>query len=124
MNYSVEVQINKKVEMGLKKIPDIAMYNMARATLDMSYTHIPKSALPRHAGTLRNTTMARAVRGSNGDYYLTSPTNYALRVWNLPDGSTNWTTSGTHSKWFEWTLKQYQKQIEDASINRAWKETM
>ena len=35
MNYSVEVQINKKVEMGLKKIPDIAMYNMAKATLDM-----------------------------------------------------------------------------------------
>jgi len=124
MNYSVEVQPNKKVEMGLKKIPDEVLYKMARITLDMTQKHIPMSALPRHSGTLMRTTMARAVRGSNGDYYLTSPTNYATRVWSLDDSSTNWTTPGTHSKWFEWTLKKYKKQIEDNSINQAWKDTM
>lgn len=124
MNYSVEVDLNKHTQNGLKKIPDVVLYKMARITLDMSQTHIPKSALPRHAGTLRNSTMARAVRGSNGDYYLTSPTNYATRVWGLDDDSTHWTTPDTHSKWFEWTLKKYQKQIEDNSINQAWKDTM
>ena len=124
MNYSVEVQPNKKVEQGLKKLPDETIYKMARKTLDLSQTHIPMSALPRHSGTLRKSTMARGVRGSKGDYYLTSPTNYATRVWNLSDNGTNWTISGTHSKWFAWTLKTYNKQIEDSSINEAWKDTM
>lgn len=124
MNYSVEIQPNKKVEQGLKKLPDEVLYKMARKTLDFSQTHIPMSALPNHKGTLRRTTMSRGVRGSNGDYYLTSPTNYATRVWLLNDATTNWTTSGTHSKWFEWTLKKYKKQIENDSINESWKDIM
>lgn len=124
MNYSVEVQLNKKTENGLKRLPGKVMYEMARITLDMSERHIPKSALVRHAGTLQRASMSNGVRGQDGDYYLMSSTNYANRVWNLPDNSTNWTTPGTHSKWWDWTLKTYKKQIEDNAINLAWKETM
>ena len=124
MNYSVEVQLNKKTENGLKRLPGKVMYEMARKTLDLSEIHIPKSALVRHAGTLRKATMSNGVRGQDGDYYLTASTNYANRVWNLPDQGTHWTTPGTHSKWWDWTLKTYKKQIEDNAINQAWKETM
>lgn len=124
MNFTVELKLNKKVENGLTKLPDDTIYKIARKTLDMSQIHIPKSAIPSHAGTLRKATMSKGVRGSNGDYYLTSATNYASRVWNLPDSTTNWTTSGTHSEWFKWTMKKYHAQIVDASINQSWKENM
>ena len=124
MNYSVTVELNKKVQNGLRIIPDKVLYKMARITLDMSYVHIPMSKIPNHSGTLRRSTMNNAVRGSKGDYYLTSNINYAQRVWNFNDNTTNWTTPNTHSKWFEWTLKEYQKVIEDKSINQAWKEEM
>lgn len=124
MNYSVEANLNKKVENGLKKLPDETLYKMARITLDMSINHIPKSSVVSHAGTLRKASMQNGVRGSNGDYYLTSSTNYATRVWNFNDASTNWTTPGTHSEWWDWTLKSYGKQIQDNAINQSWKETM
>lgn len=124
MNYSVEFQPNKRVQQGLKKLPDEVIYKMARKTLDLSQPHIPMSKGLNTSGQLRRTTMAKGVRGSNGDYYLSSPTNYATRVWSMNDDSTNWTTPGTHSKWFEWTLKRYNKQIEDSSLNEAWKDTM
>lgn len=124
MNYSVTVELNKHTENGLKQLPDMTLYKMARITLDLSEPHIPMSNIPNHKGTLRKNTFANAVRGSKGDYYLTSSTNYAKRVWNFNDATTNWTTDKTHSKWFEWTLKEYSKTIEDRAINQAWKDEM
>ena len=119
---SISLKLNNQTLKTIDQLDDKVMYEMARKTLDMSEIHIPKSAIVRHAGTLRRVTKANGVRGYNGDWYISSTTNYASRVWNLPDQGTNWTTSRTHSKWFDWTLKHYQKQIIDSSIDKVKKE--
>lgn len=77
------------------KLPDEVIYTVARMTLDMSYTTIPMDK-----GDLRKTSMAAGVRGSDKNYYIGSYTNYAKYVWVMPD-STNWTTPGTHGKWYK-----------------------
>ena len=119
----VELKLDKQTLNAINNAPSKVMYEMARKTLDMSYIHVPMSAIPGHAGTLRRTTMANGVRGSNKDWYISSTTNYASRVWNLPDKTTHWTTPDTHSKWFEWSLKQYQAQIIDSSISKVRKDS-
>lgn len=119
----IDFKFNETTLKEIKNLPDKVIYKIARKTLDMTQIHIPKSAIPNHAGTLRKTTMANGVRGHSGDWYLSSTTNYASRVWNLPDKGTNWTTDGTHSKWFEWALKEYKTQIVNSSIEQARKES-
>lgn len=125
---SVELHFNEKTLKEIKGLPDKVMYEMARKTLDMTEIHIPMSTLPRHSGTLRKTTMAMAVRGQPGDYYITSigsPTrSYASRVYNMNDSTTNWTTPDTHSKWFEYSLKRYKEVIVNSSIDKARKDLM
>lgn len=122
----IEVHLNKKTLKQIDALPDKVVYEMARRLLDMTQVHIPMSALPRHSGTLRRTTMSNGVKKGTlkGDYYVTSigsPTrSYANRVWNLPD-STNWTTPNTHPQWFKWSLKKYKNVIVRDAIDKARK---
>lgn len=123
MSYvSVELNLNKDALQRIENLPDKVLYKMARKTLDYSNRHIPMSQGLKTSGQLRRQSMAYGVKGTTGDYYIGSPTSYANRVWKLPDKSTNWTTQGTHSKWFLYTLKTYKKSIVDSAINEAVKE--
>ena len=123
MSYvSVELKLNKGTLEKIENLPDKVVYKIARKTLDYTNPHIPMSRGLPTSGQLRRDTMAYGVRGSNGDYYIGSPTRYANRVWNLNDQTTNWTTPQTHSKWFLYALKRYQKSIVDNSINEVNKE--
>jgi hypothetical protein len=83
----------------LNVYPDTIVYQVARMTLDMSYTTIPLSNR-KNAGQLRRTSMAAGVRGSNENYYIGSYTDYAKYVWKMPNESTNWSTPGTNSQWY------------------------
>jgi len=83
----------------LNVYPDTIVYQVARMTLDMSYTTIPLSNR-KNAGQLRRTSMAAGVRGSNKNYYIGSYTDYAKYVWKMPNESTNWSTPGTNSQWY------------------------
>lgn len=83
----------------LNVYPDTIVYQVARMTLDMSYTTIPLSNR-KNAGQLRRTSMAAGVRGSNKNYYIGSYTDYAKYVWKMPNESTNWSTPGTVSQWY------------------------
>lgn len=83
----------------LNVYPDTIVYQVARMTLDMSYTTIPLSNR-KNAGQLRRTSMAAGVRGSNKNYYIGSYTDYAKHVWKMPNESTNWSTPGTNSQWY------------------------
>lgn len=100
----------------IKNMPDKVVYAIARITLDTAYTHIPLSN-QKNAGKLRQTSMDAGVRGSNGDYYIGSYTNYAKCVWDMGDG-TNWTTPGTFGKWYEQIFSQYYNKIVNTALER------
>lgn len=118
MKVSVEFDINRNTMNALKNIPNVIMYKVARQTLDLSYPIIPKDT-----HKMARTSNAMGVRGSSGNYYIGSYTNYASNVWNMSE-NTNWTTPNTNNKWFTRALKQHGKTILDNAINQAWKEYM
>lgn len=122
METSVEFKWNPKVKNGLKVIPDDILYSIAKQTLDFSKPLIPMSKIPNHAGTLMRSSFAQGVRGSKGDYYIGSYTNYAKSVWNMEN--VNWTTPGTNNKWFARALKKHSQTIINNSINQSWKKDM
>ena len=59
---------------------------------------------------MRQTSMAAGVRGSNGDYYIGSYTDYAKYVWVMPN-TTNWTEPGTFGPWYQEIYTKQQKSI-------------
>ena len=95
---------------------DKIMYSIARQTLDRTFPHIPMS---RRKGVvhMRQTSMAAGVRGSNGDYYIGSYTDYAKYVWVKPK-STNWSEPNTFGKWYEEIWKKQGKSIVDSCVGR------
>ena len=123
MDVDAELRLNPKTMGGLKRIPDAVLYTIAKETLDYSQPITPMSKMKNHAGTLRRETASGGVKGSNGDYYIGSYTNYAKYVWKMPS-STNWTTPNTNNKWFVRALKEHQATIIDNAINKAWRKEM
>ena len=123
MDITWEFQWNDRVKYGLTVIPDDILYEIARQTLDRSYNLIPMSAIPNHKGFLRLKSIGGGVKGGSGDYYIGSYTDYASRVWKMPE-STNWTTPGTTNKWFARTLDRYGSTIIESAISKSWKKDM
>lgn len=119
MELTIQFKPNEKTMQGLKKVPDVALYSIARQVLDMSLTTIP-----RNTGEMRFSSMSAGVRGTTGDYYIGSYTDYASYVWNMNDNTTNWTEPGTHSQWYLRTIKEKGTTIVDNALSRAWKDTM
>lgn len=93
---------------------DKIMYAIARQTLDRTFPHIPMS---RRKGVvhMRQTSMAAGVRGSDGNYYIGSYTNYAKYVWVMPN-NTNWTEPGTFGKWYQEIYTKQKKSIVGIAI--------
>lgn len=121
----VELILDQSAVQKIKNLPDKCLYEIARRTLDFSINYIPKSNIVGHAGTLRKASFSNGVRGSNGDYYISSEsptTPYASRVWNLPDATTHWTTPGTHSAWFDYTIKSFRYSIVNQAIDKVRKD--
>ncbi|MBO7712723.1 MAG: hypothetical protein J6S85_04375 [Methanobrevibacter sp.] len=117
MEITVQVVPNQKTMNGLQRLPDRVMYSIARQTLDMAYTTIPKDK-----GRLRNSSMAGGVRGSNSNYYIGSYTGYASSVWKMEN--VNWTTPGTSGKWYAKTLQRHGATIMNNAINQGWRQSM
>lgn len=111
---SVSVKWEPGAKMALMSAPDKIMYSIARQTLDRTFPHIPMS---RRKGVvhMRQTSMAAGVRGSNGDYYIGSYTDYAKYVWVMPR-KTHWSEPGTFGKWYQETYKKFMKNIVSISI--------
>lgn len=120
INCTVEFKPNLKTEQGLKKIPDIVLYTIAREVLDKAENITPLGK----TGHLRSTSKGRGVQGGNGDYYIGNYTDYASYVWTMNDNTTNWSEPGTHSQWYTRTLKEKGQVIINNAVNRAWKELM
>lgn len=116
---SVDIRPNIKVMSGLKVIPDRVIYTVARMTLDQTRSD---GIIPRRKGTLRTSSMAGGVRGSNGNYYIGSYTSYAKYVWKMHD--VNWTTPGTDGQWYARTIQRHGQTIINNAINKAWRDVM
>ena len=121
MEITCSVEWNTKTLTGLHRIPDGTLYTIAKETLEMT---ISKEYIPWRTGDMMFSSVGNGVRGSNGDYYIGSFTNYASYVWVMPQNSTNWTNPNSKSKWYAYTLKNHQKTIIDNAINKTWKKEM
>lgn len=95
----------------IKANPDVITYTCARKLLDMAVPLIPMDT-----GKMRKTSVGNGVRGGGGNYYIGSYTSYAKEVWNKPK-NTNWTTTGTTSKWYEVAMRKYGKLILAQAVN-------
>ena len=109
---SVKWYSGKKLK--LLNYPDKVTYETARMTLDVSYTKIPL-ATTVGAGKLRQSSTSAGVRGSKGNYYIGSYTNYAKYVWVMPR-TTNWTEPGTFGKWYQEIYTKQKKSIVGIAI--------
>lgn len=118
MNFAVNTEVEwvPGAKEKLKKAPDNILYTVAKITLDRTFPHIPMS---RRKGVvhMRQTSMAAGVRGSNGNYYIGSYTDYAKYVWEMGDG-TNWSTPNTFGKWYEKEFKKNFNNIVKTAIER------
>lgn len=117
---------NRKTYRDLEEKPDKIVYEFARQLLDVTYPTIPMSKpsgmtfgkKTANSGYLRRSTMRSGVQTSGKTVYLESPATYAPYVYNFPDGKTNWSTPGTHSRWFDRTFKEKGKAIFDQVVSR------
>lgn len=104
---------NKKED--VLEVSDKIMYTVARMTLDNSYTSIPLSN-KKGRGKLRQSSTSAGVRGSEGNYYIGSYTDYAKYVWDMEN--VNWTTPNTNGKWYERNWKRNGKAYMNNAIER------
>lgn len=118
-NVSFKVNWNAKAQKTLKEYPDKIVYTVARMTLDRTLPKIPLSNMV-NSGNLRRTSMSASVRGSNGNYYIGSYTNYAMAVYTMEDRhpNVNWSTPGTNGKWYKRTWDKDGNSILKSAVER------
>lgn len=114
---NVEVKWNEATRRFLDIVDDKIAYDVARMTLDLTYEHIPLSTKV-NGGQLRLSTTAYGVRKDEKGYSLASETNYASYVYNMNNSTTNWSTPGTNSKWFEDSWKKNGNAILKQAVER------
>lgn len=100
----------------IMKVPELAMYFIARKTLDKTYPHIPLSA-EVNRGRLRASSLAYGVQKQGNKYTIGSATYYASKVWNYGEG-THWTTPGTFGKWYDRIWKENGNAIANMAITK------
>lgn len=105
MATKVKVNWYPGAQKQILKSCNMITYGIARQTLDLTYSHIPKDT-----GKMRQTSMSAGVRGSNGKYYIGSYTDYAMYVWLKPKG-THWSEPDTFGKWYEVIWKKSKTSI-------------
>ena len=113
------VELNKNTLKKLNKLPSEILYSVARQTLDLSYQTIPLSDRVNR-GRLRSSSMAYGVKKhTNNDFSIGSETDYASYVWVMNNETTNWTTPGTQSAWYDRVYKEKGKSILQNAINET-----
>ena len=105
MATKVKVNWYPGAQKQILKSCNMITYGIARQTLDLTYSHIPKDT-----GKMRQSSMSAGVRGSNGKYYIGSYTDYAMDVWLKPKG-THWSEPDTFGKWYEVIWKKSKTSI-------------
>ena len=103
----------------LKKWQDKVIYSMAREVLDFTDS---KSHFPRRTGDLQITSKAVGVlklgNASYGLDYDHDKVPYAIRVWNMGDG-THWTNDNTLPQWYASVFDKYKTEIVQLAIKNS-----
>lgn len=107
MNVTIDINLNKSTFNKIEVFPSMVLYSVAKQTLSISYPTIPKDT-----GKMKEATYSYGVKKhTDNDYSISSNVGYARYPWFMNDGSTNWTTPGTGSKWFTKTIQKRGKLI-------------
>lgn len=109
---SVEVKWIPSAKKKVLEAPDKMLYGIAYETLHRTMPNIPKDT-----GYMRKTSLNGGVKGSSGDYYIGSYTNYASYVWVMGK-DTNWTTPNTFGKWYKKVYKTQGYSIQTSVVER------
>lgn len=118
LRVSYKFKWNDAVKIALQRYPDKVMYAIASQTLSKTIPIIPMST-KINGGTLRRVTGSYGVKKSSElGYHLKSNVDYAVFPHLMNDSKTNWSTSGTHSHWFDKTWKEQHESIINSSINQ------
>ena len=123
MNVKAKIEYNNKVKEGiLNTMPERVLYLIARETLDFADSGLIPMSPPgsKTRGNLKRSSVAAGVRGSKGNYYIGSYTDYASYVWDMPD-STNWSEPGTNNQWYLRALKEHGTTIVNVAVSQARK---
>ena len=119
MNINVDVEVIE--DLPIEKIGryvDMVVFGVARFTLD--YT-LAENRFPYLTGELQRSAMAEGVR-QEGDkvYYLGAEgADYAVDVWDMPQGTTNWTNPDTYSRWYATVYDNKREIIMQNAVNNA-----
>lgn len=106
MEIVADFKINKSVMNKIENFPSKFLKNVARSTLDASYSGIPLSHNV-NGGRLRSSSLAYGVKTiSPLETAIGSNTYYAKYVWKMNNDRTNWSTAGTGSQWYLNTWKK------------------
>lgn len=99
----VEVKWNPSTKAKLEKLPDKVVYAIARATMD---SLIASQFTPWKSGKMERSMAAKGVQKDGSGYYIGNFTDYASRVYNLPQ-NTNWSRKTSKAHWLEtlWHIK-------------------
>lgn len=119
MDISVDVEVLESLPKDeIEKYVDLVVFGIARNTLD--YT-AGENRFPYLTGNLQRSAMAEGVRQeSPGVYYLGADgADYAVRVWEMPQETTNWTNPDTYAQWYVTTYKNKQEIITLNAVNNA-----
>lgn len=118
---NITLKWNLKTKKTLSMLPSRIVENIALETLNRTTPTIPmSSALERNLtrGRLRRETVAMGVQNDGNIYFLESPIYYSKFVYNMNNSTTNWSTPGTQSKWFDMTWKKEGKSITNNVVER------
>ena len=114
MNIDIKVDITEEIPVEkIKDYEDLVIFGIARNVLD--YT-LGSNRFPYLTGELQRSAMAEGVRKeSMCTYYLGAEgVDYAERVWNMPQETTNWTNPDTYAQWY---VKVYETKREVITQN-------
>lgn len=118
---NITLKWNSKTKKTLSILPSKIVEDIALETLNRASPTIPmSSALARNStrGRLRRETVAMGVQNNGNIYFLESPTYYSKYVYNMNNATTNWSTPGTQSKWFDMTWTKDGKSITNNAVER------
>lgn len=116
-----ELKWNNQTRKLLKELPSKIVQEIALETLNVTYPTIPMSSALVHnnnRGRLRRETVAKGVQKEGEKFYLESPSPYSPYVYNFNDTTTNWSTPGTHSEWFDRTWEKQGNAISTRVLER------
>lgn len=119
MNIDVEIEVIEDIPINkINQYKDLVVYGIARNTLD--YT-LAENRFPYLSGNLQQSAIAEGVRQeSECSYYLGAEgADYAVDVWDMPQGTTNWTNPDTYSQWYATVYNNKREIITQNAINNA-----